>query len=288
MATVSPHTIQIRIKRQSRGPRFVACIALQPPVRALNTVPLKMNFRTRQRYSVASGSANAGTVHRQGSEPRLETVKGQFADRDDAGRALADALAPYRGAPNLIVLALPRGGVPVARVVADVLNAPLDVVVVRKVGSPGNAEFAMGALASIAGTTVTVRNPEVLSRLGDEGERAFLRAVERERRELERRERQYRAGRGPLDVAGKTVILVDDGIATGATMRAALQALSSAHAAAVIVAVPVGPADTCAEIGALADTVVCVVTPEPFWAVGQAYRDFAQTSDDDVRRLLTR
>ena len=211
----------------------------------------------------------------------------QFADREDAGRALADALKEYRGRPGVVVLGLPRGGVPVARVVADALGAPLDIVVVRKVGTPGQAELAMGAIASIAGTIVTVRNPGILrQRAGESVDDTFERVASRERVELERRQREYRADRGPLDVAGRTVLVVDDGIATGATMKAAVTALKRAGAGQIVVAVPVGPADTCAELRGIVDRVVCVWMPDPFWAVGQGYVNFSQTSDDEVRRLL--
>lgn len=211
----------------------------------------------------------------------------RFADREEAGLALAGELEGFRGRAGVIVLGLPRGGVPVASVVAGSLSAPLDVIVVRKIGVPGQAEVAMGAIASIAGSVVTVRNASVLRQLGSAGvQSAFDAVAERERAELERRQREYRAGQAPLDVSGKTVILVDDGIATGATMRAAIMALQPAGAERIVVAVPVGAADTCAELAKLVDSVVCVLMPEPFWAVGQAYVDFSQTSDDEVRRLL--
>lgn len=209
----------------------------------------------------------------------------RFVDREDAGRALAVELADVDGA-NAIVLGLPRGGVPVAAVVAEVLGAPLDVIVVRKVGLPGRSELAMGALASIAGSVVTVRNDSVLGSLGSDALRRFDEVAARERVELERRQELYRAGLPPLEVRGRDVILVDDGIATGATMRAAVAALGSSGPASVTVAVPVGPADTLAEIGELVGRVVCVWAPEPFWAVGQAYLDFTQTTDAEVRRLL--
>ncbi len=212
-------------------------------------------------------------------------MNGRFADRTDAGRALAEALVDYRGHPDVVVLGLPRGGVPVAKVVADAIGAPLDVVVVRKVGTPGQAELAMGAIASIAGTIVTIKNASILRQLAD-SDAAFERVAARERVELERRQREYRADRGPLDVAGKTVLVVDDGIATGATMKAAVLALKKARADRIVVAVPVGPADTCEELESLVDGVVCVWLPDPFWAVGQGYVDFSQTSDDEVRRLL--
>lgn len=215
-----------------------------------------------------------------------------FADRADAGRQLA-ALARYRLAEfgpdaleRLIVLGLPRGGVPVAAPVADALGAPLDVLVVRKLGVPGHPELAMGALASLAGRRVTVTNEDVLANLAGNPERALARVSESEGAELERRESAYRADRPPLNVAGSRVLLVDDGVATGATVKAAIGALRAGGAASVTVAVPVAPADTLAELRELADEVLCVSTPDPFWAVGQAYVDFAQTSDDEVIELL--
>ena len=210
----------------------------------------------------------------------------RFADRLEAGRALAESLADYRGRPEVIVLGLPRGGVPVASVVAHDLGAPLDVVVVRKVGVPSQREVAMGAIASVAGAIVTVQNPDVLARLGRNAQQAFEEVAARERVELERRERDWRADRAPLELGGRMVILVDDGLATGATMRAAIMALDSSGADEIVVAVPVGARDTCQELERLVDRVVCVSMPEPFWAVGQAYIDFSQTSDDEVRRLL--
>ena len=209
----------------------------------------------------------------------------RFIDREDAGRALAADLADVDGT-NAIVLGLPRGGVPVAAVVATVLGAPLDVVVVRKVGAPWQPEVAMGALASIAGSVVTVRNESVLGSVGPDAQHRFDEVVARERVELERRQELYRAGLPPLEVRGKDVVLVDDGIATGATMRAAVRALEAGGPASVIVAVPVAPADALAEIAGLVDRVVCVSVPDPFWAVGQAYVDFTQTTDAEVARLL--
>lgn len=214
-----------------------------------------------------------------------------FRNRAHAGSelsaALTDRLAeqPELNA-GLMVLALPRGGVPVAAVVARELDAALDVLVVRKLGVPHRPEVAMGAIASLAGTRVVVRNQDVLAHLGAGAERALAEVTARESRELERREARYRAGRPPLEVSGAPVLLVDDGVATGATMKAAVEALRAAGAARVVVAVPVAPADTLAELGSLADEVVCVSVPEPFWAVGQAYADFSQTSDDEVVELL--
>ena len=206
----------------------------------------------------------------------------RFDDRRDAGRALGEALAEYAGRPDVIVLALPRGGVPVAYEVAQRLGAPLDVFLVRKLGLPGHEELAMGAIASGG---IRVENPAVIEQL-DVPEH-LVRAIEaRERPELVRREQTYRAGRPPLDVRGKIAILVDDGLATGSSMRAAVQGLRQRGPAAIIVAVPVAPREACEELAGLADRLVCGATPEPFYAVGQWYRDFDQTSDDEVRKLL--
>jgi predicted phosphoribosyltransferase len=182
----------------------------------------------------------------------------------------------------VVVLALPRGGVPVAAEVARALGAPLDVLLVRKLGVPGHEEYAMGALAPGG---VRILNDEVVSQLGIPPW-SIARATEREMRELERRERLYRAGRGPLQLRGRTVILVDDGLATGATMRAAIAALRILEPARIVVAVPVAARESCEALRQEADEVVCAVMPEPFHAVGLWYEDFPQTSDEEVRRLL--
>lgn len=203
-----------------------------------------------------------------------------YEDRREAGRVLADALAHYRGRPDLLVLALPRGGVPVAYEVARALKAPLDVFVVRKLGFPGHEEYAMGAIASGG---VRVMNPMPGMHVTPEEVAA---AVAREQPELQRRERLYR-GQGPApDLHGRTVIVVDDGLATGATMHAALLGIRQQQPAHLVMAVPVGAADSCQALQSLADEVVCVATPEPFRAVGLWYRQFPQTSDDEVRTLL--
>jgi len=207
-----------------------------------------------------------------------------FRDRRDAGRVLAEHLRHYADRPDVLVLALPRGGVPVAYEVARALHAPLDVFLVRKLGMPGREEFAIGALASGG---VRVLNEEALEYL--DVLPAELNAVtERERRELARRERAFRGDRPPPSVQGRTVILVDDGLATGSTMRAALAALREQGPARLVVAVPVGSGDTCADFQHEADEAVCARTPEPFYAVGQWYRDFTQTTDEEVRDLLQR
>lgn len=205
-----------------------------------------------------------------------------FADRREAGRRLAEALSAWRGDPDLLVLALPRGGVPVAFEVAQALEAPLDLFVVRKLGVPGHEEYAMGAIASGG---VQVLHDEVVRALRIP-EVAIARVVAREQAELARRERDYRGGRPAPVLGGRTVLLVDDGLATGASMEAALAAVQRAHPARVVVAVPVAPSETVERLRAMADAVVCVATPEPFEAVGCWYRDFPQTTDDEVRALL--
>lgn len=205
-----------------------------------------------------------------------------FADRRDAGRRLAIALAAWADAPDCIVLALPRGGVPVAFEVAQALHAPLDLLVVRKLGVPGREEYAMGAIASGG---LRVLHEEVVQSLGIPAA-AIARVVAREEEELERREREYRGTRPPPVLGGRTVLLVDDGLATGASMEVALQAVQRQHPAQVVVAVPVAPADTCARLRPQADAIVCVATPEPFLAVGCWYQEFPQTTDDEVRALL--
>lgn len=208
----------------------------------------------------------------------------RFRDRVEAGRHLAEVLKPYAGRPNLLVLALPRGGVPVAYEVARALHAPLDVLLVRKLGVPGHEELAMGAIASGG---VRIVSEDVIAMLGIP-DRVIATVAAAEEKELERRERLYRDGRPPLDVRGRVVILVDDGLATGATMRAAAAALRTQHPEWLVVAVPVAPPETCEALRAEADDVVCALSPEPFVAVGAWYDDFAQISDDEVRALLRR
>jgi predicted phosphoribosyltransferase len=205
-----------------------------------------------------------------------------FMDRRDAGRVLASLLRSYAGREEVVVLALPRGGVPVAYEVASALGAPLDVFLVRKLGTPGHRELAMGAIASGG---VRVLNDDVVRWYGIP-ESAIESVAREETEELERRERAYRRDRPAPDLAGRIVILVDDGLATGSTMRAAAQAVRVHGPSRVIVAVPVGARQTCSEIAAVADEVVCARMPEPFSAVGQWYLDFVQTEDDEVRDLL--
>lgn len=207
-----------------------------------------------------------------------------FKNRTDAGRQLADQLKKYAGKRDAIVLALPRGGVPVGFEVARALDAPLDVFLVRKLGVPGREELAMGAIASGG---VRVVNEDVVRELGIPPRWLDMAAAD-EMPELRRREEAYRDARPAPDVREKTVILVDDGLATGATMRAAVAALRRMGPAKIVVAVPVGASQTCDEFRKLADEVVCVQQPDPFWAVGSWYRDFEQTTDDEVRELLAR
>ena len=205
-----------------------------------------------------------------------------FTDRRDAGRVLASRLATYAGRDDVTVLALPRGGVPVAHEVASALGVPMDVFLVRKLGTPGHRELAMGAIASGG---VRVLNPDVVQWYGI-SEPAIERIVREEQEELSRRERAYRGDRPAPDLANRIVILIDDGLATGSTMRAAAQAVRAQNPARVVIAVPVGAPQTCGELGAVADEVICALTPEPFSAVGQWYVNFAQTDDDEVRELL--
>jgi len=209
---------------------------------------------------------------------------GYFQDRSDAGRLLAKKLTAYADDPNVIVLALPRGGVPVGDEVARALGAPLDIFLVRKLGVPGHEELAMGAVATGG---VRVLNESVVHNLGIPDYVIDAVAAE-ELDELARRERAYRGDRPPPDVRGRTAILVDDGLATGSTMHAAIKALKMQEPARIVVAVPTAAPETCAEMWAEADEVVCAVTPEPFYAVGLWYQDFSQTTDEEVRALLAR
>ena len=209
-----------------------------------------------------------------------------FPDRAAAGRMLARELLGNRKlaglGPDTVVMALPRGGVPVAAEVARALGAPLDILLVRKLGVPGHEELAMGAIASGG---VQILNDDLIARLGV-ARSAVDRVITHERGELLRRERAYRDERPPLDVAGRTVILIDDGLATGSTMRAAIAGLRKLGPGRIVVAVPVAAPDACAQVGAEIDEMVCVATPSPFHGVGLWYGDFSQTDDDEVRALL--
>jgi putative phosphoribosyl transferase len=207
-----------------------------------------------------------------------------FPNRTEAGRLLAKKLVKYAGRDDVIVLGLPRGGVPVAFEVAQRLGAPLDVFIVRKLGVPGFEELAVGAIASGG---VRVLNEDVMRALPN-ADQLIESVTERETVELDRREQTYRNGRAAPGLRDRVVILVDDGLATGATMRAAVKALRQRGVARIVVAVPVGPADTCREFEDAADETVCASMPEFFQAVGQYYEDFSQTSDEEVRELLAR
>jgi len=208
----------------------------------------------------------------------------RFRDRIEAGQLLGRELAArFVNADDAIVLALPRGGVPVGYEVAKALGAPLDVFIVRKLGVPGHEELAMGAIASGG---VRVLNRDVLD-YARVTQQQLDAVAAREERELTRREAEYRGNRAPLDVRGRTVIIVDDGLATGSTMRAAVQALRAMEPKRVIVAVPVGAAQTCEDLREIADEIVCLRTPEPFEAVGLWYDDFTQTTDAEVHALLS-
>lgn len=205
-----------------------------------------------------------------------------FNDRVDAGRKLAKKLSKYANRPDVLILALPRGGVPVAFEVAKELNVKMDIFIVRKLGVPGNEELAMGAIAS---DNIRVLNEDVV-RSFQIPERVIDKVAENELRELERRERTYRGDRPKPDIKGITVILIDDGLATGATMRAAATALKTKNPAKIVVAVPTAAPDTCEFFGREVDEVICVATPEPFYGVGAWYEDFSQTTDKEVCELL--
>jgi predicted phosphoribosyltransferase len=210
-------------------------------------------------------------------------VPTRFADRRHAGAVLAKHLDMYLGREDLVVLALPRGGVPIAYEVARHLHAPLDVLVVRKLGAPGHPEYAMGA---IAGGGISVLD-EAFVHAQRIPARVIEAIVERERAEVVRRERAYRANRPPVAVRGQIAVVVDDGLATGATMQAAVMALRRLSPAGIVVAVPVGSRQACEALSATADQVVCPLMPEPFSAVGLWYADFSETTDDEVRRFMT-
>lgn len=205
-----------------------------------------------------------------------------FVDRHDAGRVLAAHLRVYRSMPDAVVLGLPRGGVVVAYEVARALHLPLDVFAVRKLGVPGYEELALGAIA--AGGHIVV-NHDVLRQF-DIDQRAFRSIVAEAQHRLRCQERDFRGDRPPLDVRGKTVLLIDDGLATGATMRSAAKALRQMAPRRLVIAVPVGAPESCDEFRDEADDVVCAITPRPFFGVGAWYRDFGQTDDEEVRRLL--
>lgn len=209
-------------------------------------------------------------------------MKDRFQDRVQAGELLGHRLKRYANRTDVLVLGLPRGGIPVAAEVAKRLNAPLDVFVVRKLGVPGHRELAMGAIATGG---IHVLNQDIIFHLGLPGE--IIEAVaDEEREELQRREITYRGDDTPPEIRGKIIILVDDGIATGSTIRAAAQAVHQQQPRRLIIAVPVAPLSTCAELEKLADEVIVLIAPREFYAVGEWYEEFSQTSDEEVIRLL--
>jgi putative phosphoribosyl transferase len=208
----------------------------------------------------------------------------RFRDRSEAGRLLAGALEGYKDRSDVIVLALPRGGVPVAFEVALALNVPLDLFIVRKLGVPGQEELAMGAIASGGIRTL---NDRVIQQLNISSD-AIDAVAAREEEELKRRERLYRGDKEAPNLSGRVVIVVDDGLATGSTMRAAVAAIRCQNPAKIVVAVPIAASETCKDLRSEADEVICAVTPEQFYAVGMWYEDFGQTSDDEVTNLLRR
>ena len=205
-----------------------------------------------------------------------------YSNRSEAARLLAEVLQPYAGRSDVLILGLPRGGVPVAYEVAQALKAPLDLMLVRKLGVPGHAELAMGAIATGG---IRVLNTEVIEELGI-SDAAIERVTAREQQELQRRDQVYRGHRPPPDMEGRCVILVDDGLATGATMRSAIAAVRRQQPAHLVVAVPVAPPHTVAVLREEADEVVCPATPEPFFSIGLWYEDFAPVTDEEVRVLL--
>jgi putative phosphoribosyl transferase len=207
-----------------------------------------------------------------------------FNDRTDAGKKLAKRLMEYKNRPDVLILALPRGGVPVAFEVAKELNVKMDVFIVRKLGVPGNEELAMGAISS---DNIRVLNEDVI-RAFQIPQKIIEEVAENEFRELERRERIYRGNRQKPNISGSTVILIDDGLATGATMRAAVEAVKTKNPAKLIIAVPTAAPDTCSSFGNEVDEIICVATPEPFYGVGAWYEDFSQTTDKEVCELLNR
>lgn len=206
----------------------------------------------------------------------------RFLNRAEAGRLLATRLAPYANRSDVLVLGLPRGGVPVAFEVAEGLHVPLDICLVRKLGVPGHKELAMGAIASGG---VRVLNYDVISWLNING-KTIDHVAEKELRELQRRDRTYRGNRPQPEIRDRTILLIDDGLATGATMRSAIAIVKQQRPQQIVVAIPVAPKDTCQELRAEVDEVVCLITPEPFYAIGVWYENFAQTTDAEVCTLL--
>jgi putative phosphoribosyl transferase len=267
----------LNLRRHGRMQRFAARKRLSRPGALGN--PRRVFENSTQCVQERSAIAGVEIVESHGDNCRSMS---RYRDRFEAGRALASHLGGYEGRSDVLVFALPRGGVPVGFEVARALRAPLDVYLVRKLGVPGHEELAMGAVASGG---VRVLNDDIVRSLGIPNH-AIEAVATRELEELARRSRLYRDDRPPVAVRERTVILVDDGLATGATMTAAVRALRKESPARIVVAVPVAAADTCEQLRADADEVVCPETPEPFHAVGLWYEDFSQTSDQEVRDLL--
>ncbi|EKU96448.1 putative phosphoribosyltransferase [Leptolyngbya sp. PCC 7375] len=211
-------------------------------------------------------------------------MKTRFRDRTHAGKKLATQLTAYANRSDVLVLGLPRGGVPVAYEVAKALNIPLDICLVRKLGVPGDKELAMGAIASGG---VRVLNYDIISQLAI-SDKTLEHIAARELRELQRRDRVYRGDRPQPEICDRTILLIDDGLATGATMQAAIKVLQQQHPKGIIVAVPVAPLSRCQALEADVDRIVCLATPEPFYAIGLWYKNFAQTTDEQVRHLLAK
>lgn len=209
-------------------------------------------------------------------------MNSRFHDRTEAGRLLAVQLADYANNPDMLVLGLPRGGVPVAYQIAKAIHAPLDVWLVRKLGVPGQEELAMGAIAS---GSIMVLNNEIIQALGI-SQRVIQQVAADEKQELERRDRAYRGDHPPLNVQDRTIVLVDDGIATSSTLRAAIAALQQQQPKRIVVAAPVCPPSVCEALRSIVDEVICLATPEPLSSIGMWYEDFSQTTDDEVRELL--
>lgn len=231
-----------------------------------------------------SADVAAPAVRPEDASMDIETTFKTFRDRRDGGRQLAGPLWRYAEKRDAIVIGLPRGGVVTAAALAECLDLPLDVLVVRKLGTPGQEELAMGAIGPGA---IRVLNADVIAVLHISPAQIDA-ETRREQFELDRRERLYRGDRGPLDLEGRTVIVVDDGLATGSTMEAALAVIRAHHPGRIVLAVPVAPADTLERLRAEVDEVVCLMTPEPFVAVGYRYKHFPQVEDREVVRILAR
>ena len=240
------------------------------------------------KFTITSDGANRSMRGSPVLAPALTLCEMMFRNREEAGRLLAQALVEYEGRPNLVVLGLPRGGVPVARIVADFLGATMDVFLVRKLGVPWQPELGFGAIAETPRADPPVRViDQGLVRECGLGPKVIEEIAAREQREIDLRSHLYRGTRSLVDIHGKEVIIVDDGLATGSTMLAAVRALRQQHAKRIVVAVPVGPRDTCDALGREADQVVCLSSPKPFESVGTWYEDFTQVTDSEVQHTLS-